>query len=105
MVGPGHRDKPTGGSETRTRCAPSTEIHTPPCPGEPACRESGQAKNMQIQVVTPKSAKATPEFLILEIPSGNRNKNAYPPTLAPLPQFFSGLPPPPGKGAKPFMRR
>ena len=33
---------------------------------------------MQIQVIIEKSANPTPDFLILEISSGNRNKNAYP---------------------------
>lgn len=60
---------------------------------------------MQIQVVIEKSAKPTPDLLILEIPRGNRNKNAY--TLDPLspPPVLPRLPPSPGKGAKPFIRR
>lgn len=57
---------------------------------------------MQIQVVTEKSAKPTPEFLILEIPGGNCNKNAYRLSPSPLPQFFLRLSPSPGKGAKAF---
>ena len=49
---------------------------------------------MQIQVVIGKSAKPTPDLLILEIPRGNRNKNAYtlnplspPPVLPPAPSI------------------
>lgn len=60
---------------------------------------------MQIQVVIEKSAKPTPEFLAFDIPSGNRHRNAYTLPLAPLPQFFCWLPPPPGKRAKPLIRR
>ena len=48
---------------------------------------------MQIQVVIGKSAKPTPEFLILKIPSGNRNRKRFsrsPPRPIPHPQFFLG---------------